>query len=312
MIRNQNKSKMSQSRVNPQVYQEIVSRALLAAKMGTQFGGERDLYRALGYPVDDISFADYLSRYLRQDIARAVIDRPVNSTWQGSLELLEASEENDTSLEIAWKELEKRLHLKSRFSRCDKLTGLGEYGVLLLGLDDVKSTEDFVKPVSKGIRKLNYVKPFSSETARISSLVKNTKDPRYGLPEIYEIKIGDVTSNTTSFVKVHHTRIIHVVDGSLEDEVYGIPRLEGIFNRLMDLDKVIGGDAEMFWRGARPGYHGKVDKDYQMTADVEKDLINQIDEFEHNLRRILINEGVDLVSLAQQNFMTCSGGSFLN
>jgi hypothetical protein len=76
--------------------------------------------------------------------------------------------------------------------------------------------------------------------------------------------------------------------------------LEPVLNRLFDLEKLTGGSAEMFWRGARPGYQGKVHQDYQMTDSEAEDLQDQIDEFEHNLRRILINEGVDLESLEQQ------------
>jgi hypothetical protein len=80
----------------------------------------------------------------------------------------------------------------------------------------------------------------------------------------------------------------------------GIPKLEAVFNRLYDLEKLVGGDAEMFWRGARPGYQGNVDKDYTMTQTTKDDLKEQIDEYENGLRRILINEGIDLKELAQQ------------
>jgi hypothetical protein len=43
-----------------------------------------------------------------------------------------------------------------------------------------------------------------------------------------------------------------------------------------------------------------VDKDYSMTQTTKDDLKDQIDEYENNLRRILINEGIDLKALAQQ------------
>jgi hypothetical protein len=68
----------------------------------------------------------------------------------------------------------------------------------------------------------------------------------------------------------------------------------------MDLEKLTGGSAEMFWRGARPGYQGKVDPEYMLTDAQRDTLQTQVDEFEHNLRRILINEGIDLQGLAQQ------------
>jgi len=69
---------------------------------------------------------------------------------------------------------------------------------------------------------------------------------------------------------------------------------------LMDLEKLVGGSAEMFWRGARPGFHGKLDKDFTMTTDTKDDLQDQIKEYEHDLTRILISEGIDLDKLDQQ------------
>jgi hypothetical protein len=101
-------------------------------------------------------------------------------------------------------------------------------------------------------------------------------------------------------ITVHYSRVVHIVDDIVESEIEGSPRLEAVFNRLMDLEKLVGGDAEMFWRGARPGYSGVAGKDYQVTDATMTDLKDQVDEFEHNLRRILISEGIDLKALAQQ------------
>ena len=278
---------------------EIVGRANLAAKMGLQYGGDRDIYQALGYKVH-LTYDDFMARYQRQDIAKAVIDRPVRVTWQGPLELVESSEAEDTEFEKAWKELNRRLGLKTRFSRVDKLTGIGQYGILLLGLDDVTNQGGFEKPVAKGKRKLVYVKPFGEKNATITTYEDDTQNERYGQPLIYTIDIIDMATKRTSTVRVHHSRIVHIIDDILESEVKGAPRLECIFNRLMDLEKLVGGDAEMFWRGARPGFSGVLNPDYQMTETTKNDLKEQIDEYEHDLRRILINEGIDLKALAQQ------------
>lgn len=279
----------------------LVERAKLSASLGQQqYGGDRDIYQALGYKTD-ILYTDYAGRYLRQDIAKAVIDRPAKATWQGELGVQESKDENDTDFEKEWIQLNKELKLQNMFSRVDRLAGIGCYGVLLLGLDDVKKKEDWMKPVTKGARKLIYVKPLGEDSAKISEYEKEPSNPRYGYPTVYEIKISQPTSTTVSeTVQVHYTRVIHVVDDVLENEVIGIPRLEAIFNRLMDLEKLVGGDAEMFWRGARPGYQGVVDKDYSMTTDAKEDLKEQIDEFEHNLRRLLVNEGIEYKALAQQ------------
>ena len=76
--------------------------------------------------------------------------------------------------------------------------------------------------------------------------------------------------------------------------------LEAIFNRMEDIEKLVGGDAEMFWKGARPGFQGMVDKDFEFDDALKEDLMNQVFEYENDLKRILINKGVDLKLLAQQ------------
>jgi len=286
----------------------LVGRANLAARMGTQsYGGDRDIYQALGY-INTLGYKDYEARYRRQDIAKAIIDRPAKATWQGPLLLQESSKAEETLLEKEWKKLDNTLGLKTRFQRVDRLSGIGGFGVLLLGLDDVKSQEDFQKPVALGKRKLMYVKPFGEGSARIDAFESDTTNPRFGMPLMYQIETTDSISGTNGnavatatviTAKVHYTRVIHIIDDILENEVVGSPKLEVVFNRLMDLEKVAGGDAEMFWRSARPGFQGKVDPDFQMTQATKDDLKDQIDEYEHNLRRMLVNEGVTYEALTQ-------------
>ena len=282
----------------------IVNRTNLFKTAGQTYSGDRSIYDALGYP-QEINFNDYYARYVRQDIAKAVIDRPVQASWKGEITVLENSSDEKSPFEQAWEDLAYKHKLKSLFIRADKLTGIGRYSVVLFGLDDVKKIEDYAKPVSKrGKRKLLYLKPLSEASAKIAEFEKDNTNERYGLPLLYEIVVNnsntnDGNSQQASF-KVHYTRILHIVEGIIESEVYGTPRLKAIYNRLIDLDKIIGGDGEMFWRGARPGYTGNVDSEYQMSPETLADLRKQIEEFEHNLKRVLINEGVEYKALAQQ------------
>jgi len=144
---NQNQVQALQNRI--QTLSAVIGRAQLAAKLGSQYGGDRDIYQALGYKKE-LTFADCYIRYRRQDIAKAIIDRPISATWRGTLEMLEADDDEDTDFEKDWRQLNKKLGLKSRFSRVDRLTCLGKYGVLLLGLDDVRTKDDFRQPVQTG------------------------------------------------------------------------------------------------------------------------------------------------------------------
>jgi len=276
----------------------LVSRANLLSKLGMQFGGSRDVYKELGYP-DRVEYEDCYLRYKRQDIANAVINRPVAATWRGDITLVEVDDDKETPLEREWAKLYKQLKLKKVFSRLDRLSHIGTYGVLLFGFNDVQKREDFAKPVSNAVSKLLYVKPLGEKSATIAEWDTNPNSERYGLPEYYDITISEKTGNVFT-IRTHYSRVLHVADTELESEVEGEPELAPILNRLYDLEKLVGGSAEMFWRGARPGYHGKVNPEYMVTEDTEKDLKAQIDEYEHNLRRFLISEGVDIQALAQQ------------
>jgi len=266
----------------------------LASYLGYQYGGDRDMYRALGYPTE-ISFAEYYSRYTRQDIARAIINKPVKATWP---------------LEKQYKILDEKLKLKSVFRQLDIQTGIGRFGILVMGLNDVNTKEDWAKPVrSSGKKELLYVQIYNERSVSIHTWDKNYQSPRYGLPVEYTIEVSTPEGGTES-INVHYSRVIHVVDGALS-RVYGTPRLQAVWNRLLDLEKLVGGSAEdleklvggsaeMFWRGARPGYHADIDKDFQMTEEVEDDLMNQIDEYEHDLRRIITAQGVAIGALQSQ------------
>jgi len=100
--------------------------------------------------------------------------------------------------------------------------------------------------------------------------------------------------------RVHHTRIIHVAEDLLESNVEGTPRLQAILNRLQDLDLIVGGSAEMFWRGAFPGYGFKLDENVTIgTQDLDA-LKAEIEEYMHNLKRYIRLRGMSVENLSMQ------------
>ena len=276
----------------------LSARIRLAQFAGFQYNGKRDLYSALGYPTQ-VSFNDYMQRYLTQEIAKAVIDRPVTAAWRGGFRIKSKTNEN---VEKEWKKLDKTFKIQHILRRVDKLTGIGHYGALFLGLNDITNDEGQKQPVSanrKGLA-LKYIKPLSEGSISIDTWERQSTSDRFGLPLTYSIKLENSNVGISKTLKVHYSRIIHIVEDVLENDLSGVPRLQAIYHRLMDLDKIVGGDAEMFWRGARPGYHAKVDKDYDMGSEEEAGIEDQLEEYENDLRRFLFNEGVDIKALDQQ------------
>lgn len=266
--------------------------------MGTQFGGLRDYYAVFGWKRD-IQVEDYYAAFLRQDIAKKVISAPVDVTWGNGIRIVD--DVPDSPFSEAANALIKQMRLWSVFARLDRLVGLGQYAVLVLGYDDTLDTKAFSQPVQSGTRRLLYMNPYSQHNAVIETWDQQTTSERFGKPEIYrtDIAVPGSTGQTTT-LRVHHSRVIHVAEGRLESDVYGTPRLEAVYNRLDDLQKIVGGSAEMFWRGAFPGYVAKVASDAQLTTGDREALDTEFKEYEHNLRRWLRVKGVDVNSLSQQ------------
>lgn len=270
----------------------ISSRTELMSRMGKSFGGKRDLYEALGYPLS-LTFEDYYSKYQRQDVAARLIDLPVDGSWQQKPEIVE-DVENETQFEKSIQTIIKEKKLFHILRRSDILSGIGQYAVILVGVND---GNDLREPLGKA-KELLYLQPYSEGNAEISQWDKDPQSSRYGMPLFYKLKIVE-PGNAESYQQkeVHHSRIIHIADGLLESNVYGTPRLQRVYNRLLCLELVVGGSAEMFWQGAFPGmfFGSQPDADISMDADGLKE---QIDKYVHGLKRYLTMQGIDAKSLA--------------
>lgn len=275
-----------------QVLSEVADRMNLAGALGMSFSGKRDLYQALGYPRE-IRFKDYWGRYRRQDIAKAVVNRPVRASWRKRPRVTESGD-TETPFEKAWKDLAKQHKVWSYFSRADRLARVGRYSVIFLGLDDGQGIETPALKASK----LLYLSVFSEGNAKITKYVESTTDERYGLPEIYSLNLK--AGATARATPVHWSRVIHVAEDLLEDPVDGIPQLEAIWNRLQDIELLSGGSAEMFWRGAFPGTAFNQMPGTTIDPTKVAQFERQIEEYIHGFRRSLLLSGIDPKELAQQ------------
>lgn len=273
----------------------LLGRAAAAAKLGKSYGTDRDLYAVMGY-VRNPKYSDYYARFDRQDIASRIVEAPPDKTWRKKPVLTENIDaDQSTPLELAWQQLTRNNKVFHYLLRADKISGIGQFGILFLGFDD---TEDISKPVIKA-NNLIYMMPFSEDSVGINTWVQDSKDERFGLPESYTIQFSRAGSGIGS-KSVHHSRVLHIAEGRLENEVFGIPRLKKILNRLQDVELIAAGSSEMFWRGAFPGYGFKLDSGSSMSPDDLAKLKDEIDEYMHGLKRYIRLRGLSVESLAMQ------------
>lgn len=289
---------------------------VFADRLGASFfkrsgsgGARRNIYDSLGY-IKDLTFNDFYARFKRGDIAKRIIKAPVDAAWRLDPVIAEIRPKEEskigmvkdrTPFEQAWMDLTKKIPVYHYLERADRIAGIGEYGVILLGFDDGL---EFDQPVQKktGL-KLIYVMPYMQSNAGIASWDTDIQSPRYGLPEMYEISMrafSSASSADSGKKKVHHSRIIHLAEETTENDVFGTPRLECVYNRLQDLELVAGGSGEMFWRGALPGFNFKIDSDADDSGIDTEDLKSQIERYIHGLDRVFRTKGMDVQSLSPQ------------
>ena len=280
-----------------------LSRAALRQALGETYDGKRDVYRVLGYPKE-ITYKQYNDAYERQDIAQRIVDAKPDATWRGQPAVFDGdTEEDETEFTTAWADFAREKNIYHFFTRVDRVAGIGRYGVLYLGFND--GAANLRQPVGNATDLL-YMQPFSEDNATIKSSVSKRDDPRFGLPEFYDLRVANVQNygvtkaNPDETLQVHWSRVIHVPDLLKESSVFGKPRLKGVYNRLLNLEIIVGGSAEMYWRGAYPGISFEMDADTELDPQDAEDLDEEIDKYVHDLSRYIRLKGTKAKSLAPQ------------
>jgi len=279
------------------------SRTLREALAPWQFApGRRNLAHILGYKPE-LTYADYKACYERRDLAHRLIRAYPEATWSQPPTVQEDDQEAvETPFEVAWQSLVMRLGVYARLVRTDVLANLGQYSVLLLGLRGQPDLAAPARPVRSPDDVL-FLAPYSEEFAEIEQFETNPASPLFGQPSLYKVNFNRSTTSSSRTLPrkigfVHGSRVLHVAEDCLDDDVYGIPRLKPVFDRLDDLLKVVGGSAEFFFRGAQRliGLEGL--PDYQLQPADEAAFKTSIDEFQHQLKDYIRVEGATIKELS--------------
>jgi hypothetical protein len=273
-----------------------------------------------GYPkTGAISPHDYKELYDRSEVACRVVQVMPQECWQVQPSIYEDEDpKNITEFEKAWVDLPRNLRVKSWYQdeqgnavwehllRADILSGIGSFGVLLLGLDD---GGDLHEPVRKGRKsRLLYLRAFDESLIQITRYEVDKTNPRYGRPVEYAITLNDISEQSQGGIglqltttHVHWSRIIHLADNLGSSEIFGAPRLRPVLNRVMDLVKLYGGSAEMYWRGAFPGLSIETHPQLGGEVDIDRKAIRgEMEQYMNGLQRYLAMIGVSTKSLAPQ------------
>lgn len=292
----------------------------------------RNIDDECGHPIAEEITADlYQNLYNRHPIANRVVSLFPSECWKIQPTIYESEDsEEQTEFEVVWDGLGKSLagtgwykseegsSIWEYLQRIDAMAGIGSFGLLLLGIDDGKPLNEPVAGISdKGIaeggsvkqrRKLLYLRTFDESLIQVTRYETDVTNPRFGQPIEYLINFQDPTQQTHGGIgtqvatkPVHWSRVIHVADNLTSNETFGVPRMLPVLNPILDLAKLYGGSAEMYWRGAFPGF--SLETNPQLGGDVEvdaDDLKDQMEQYMNGLQRYMALMGMTAKSLAPQ------------
>lgn len=280
----------------------IVTRLNLGRHLYARNSGTRDYYKVFGYK-DILTYEDLLAKYVRQGISTRIVDAPAQALWNDP-PIIESNNEEWNKI---WNDLLVQHNLWEIMLRLDKLCGLGRYACLFIGVNNSGKLDKAVpnKISNNTLRKALYFQVYSQNTAEIDTLFNDSSEANYLKPASYTIypfkndNASDIkipTISQSSF-KVHSDRVLHVAEGTLENDLFGFPRLEKVFNDLDDMLKVSGGTAETYWLTSNRGMQVDVDKEMDLSPEDAQNLTDELDEYQNQLRRYIRTRGIKINNL---------------
>lgn len=274
------------------------------------FEGTLDFFHVLGYPRE-LTNQHYRALYERSGLAERFVRLLPEMVWVNDIFIEEIEDVDElTQFEADINGLFEEKKLWTELLLADIGRRLTRYAVLLIGIDDGL---DLDKPANATVSldQILYFTPYDEERAQVSSKVGPRKDMdkeealRIGLPEFYNIKVSD-----TQTLRVHHSRIIHIVDPTdlLDNRYESSPVLRSVYNDFIGLYRVDDGGCLQQWRSATRNVNYDIDPEifkapetgYGKIAKAWSDKINslvqnnkdQLEEAERNLRPYAVTSGI--------------------
>lgn len=305
-------NKESTSKRNSAILQSMLQNTITSRRAVLEhlLNPDKDINYECGYP-QVLDMSDYKAMYDREGVGTRVVKLMPDESWAMLPKIEENQDVDETDFEKVWKSLEKERHLFHYLHRIDVLSGIGRFGILLLGINDGKKLYQPVKGINmitgevvgKNKYKLLYLRPFDESVVTVKTKETDVSSPRYGLPATYSVNFENTSGGVTSKESriVHWTRVLHIADNREVSEVNGIPRMKAVYNRLLDLRKIVAGSGEMFWKGGFPGFALELDKEASsLDAPAKTALREQIKDYQDGLQRWIALEGITIKELKTQ------------
>lgn len=269
---------------------------------------KHDHYADFGWP-EVVTFPMLKNMWERNPLGRAAVEAYIEKIWEDDPELFEAEEAHDpTDNELAFKRWAEDIRFWSKLAEADRRGLVGDYSAVILQVAD---NLDWNRPMGKvrGLQDVWNVIPVWEDELTVAEWDLDQQSRRYGEPLMYSYqeKQRDEARNQAPVrsVQIHHSR---VVIWSSTGDLEGRSILRPGYNSMLDVEKVMGGGAEGFWKNARSSLTLNLDA----NADLAKlaralgvdatglpDKLNEIaDDFSKGFDKALITQGMEATPIS--------------
>lgn len=276
----------------------------------------RDLNAECGYPENDLTPEGYYDLIAKEPVAELVNAIYPIESWKTQPKIYDSDDPSDVTpfMEAidalpSMMGVEPSYHVHDAGSilwpfllNADILAGYYRYGIIFIGVND--GVTDLTTPiVPKPGMQLTFLQAFPEHLAKISTFEMNRSSPRYGMPTVYMLQTSDPHGQSHTEVNapytteyVHWSRVIHVVDRwhtASSSRLFGVPRCRPVLHPILDIKKVRGASAEMYYKGAFFGLHFGTHPQLGPDADVDRESLEDMyEEYINGLQRAVFTSGM--------------------
>jgi uncharacterized protein len=291
----------------------LISRTALAAAESERWD---KLDRECGYIQGEPTALQYRHMFNTEGIATRIVGVLADESWTVDPETYETEQKRRTAFEREFDRFVQEHDLWYWMHQLDEICGIGQFGVMLIGLDDNRDLESPAEGIDEdGLptgagrdRGVTYLMPYDQSAVSIESLNEDTNSRRYGQPLYYRIKQWDVASINESTqvlpadateLRVHWSRVHHLADNCKGNLFLGQPRLRNLHKRVYDIRKILASDGEIWYKGAWPGISFETHPELTESAEFDKESIKEeIEAYASGLQRYVRLIGMTAKSMA--------------
>lgn len=263
-----------------------------------------------GYP-DTLEFDDHWKMFRRNGIAQAVIQKPVEATWQDEPKISEGEPRDDgtrTRFEQLVDTLISKYHLLRRLQALDMRQRVGRYGGLVIVAREPQATITATMPLKvNSLDALVKLIPVFESQITVNEWNQDITSADYGNPMRYEYRSqvpGTRSRGDTNDFILHPSRVVAYGEGADDGTIYGVPALEACYNALIDTEKVRIAGAEGYLRAAKQRFGLKIsdEKIASMLRDGTKKeaFDNNLELFQKGFDNSMMLYGMDVQQMNSQ------------